>query len=221
MKITVRIFVDLLELQVNNFDTVLQIKKQIKQIKKINIKHQYLFYSSTNETGRLIELKNKYTLASYGIPENASLLLIQREKDIESNKKKNKIKKNKKNINGVRRTFKLITGNTDEGRLLTKGRYKGYNPLQAASKAFSKLIKTRSDQNNIIDGEITFQIIECTRTSSKKIYNYIGERKMLEIPANRTIGWNQRCIKEKYLYLPNIQNEYKNRIRKLRLIENV
>lgn len=73
-----------------------------------------------------------------------------------------------------RRSFKIINNNIS--------RFYGKTPKEAASKAFTSLIK------NIDQNELNFSIIECTQNSKKKIYKYDGKRIKLENPILRKIG---------------------------------
>ncbi len=56
------------------------------------------------------------------------------------------------------------------------GRFSGEKPIKAASKAFSSLIKSEDRK----EGKIDFSIVECTRNSRRKEYQYTGEKVKLE-----------------------------------------
>lgn len=84
------------------------------------------------------------------------------------------------------RNFKLINNITGEHY----GKYLGKTPKQAANKAFNSLLKR--NQNNEL---INFSIIECTRHSKKKIYNYYGKRELNKNSFSRRITRNN-LIKE-------------------------
>jgi hypothetical protein len=84
------------------------------------------------------------------------------------------------------RNFKLINYITGEHY----GRYIGKTPKQAANKAFSSLLKKKNN-----DEIKKFSIIECTKHSKKKIYNYYGKRELIEHPFSRKITRNN-LIKE-------------------------
>jgi hypothetical protein len=86
------------------------------------------------------------------------------------------------------RNFKLINSSTGE----YYGRYIGKTPKQAANKAFSSLLRKKYIQNNEI---INFSIIECTRYSKNKIYNYYGKRELNKNQFTKTILKNN-LIKE-------------------------
>ena len=68
------------------------------------------------------------------------------------------------------RYFKLIYDG-----VVPKGRFSGTKPKQAASKALTSIINQRKSSGVETVGEFTFSILECTRNSKNKQYNYIGE----------------------------------------------
>lgn len=81
------------------------------------------------------------------------------------------------------RYFKVIVDGQDP-----HGRFSGSKPKQAANKALTSILKTREKGGQGTDGQIRFSIIECTRGSKHKRYNYIGERKELNNPMKVPIG---------------------------------
>ena len=89
-------------------------------------------------------------------------------------------------INNKSRNFKLINSITGD----YYGRYIGKTPKQAANKAFTSLFK-RNPNNEIKE----FSIVECTRHSKKKIYNYYGKRELNKNSFSRRITRNN-LIKE-------------------------
>ena len=96
------------------------------------------------------------------------------------------------------RFFKVIVDGNE-----AHGRFSGMKPKQAASKALSSILKSRDDK----EGKIKFSIIECTRGSKHKQYNYIGERKELKKPMKVIIS--KGTDKEK-----TITYKYNNRVMK-------
>jgi hypothetical protein len=96
-----------------------------------------------------------------------------------STKKKEK-KENK-------RVFRAIFENPD-GIIVLDGKYHGTKPRQAASKAFSKILRIYADANMELTTQIYFGLKECTRkTKVKKCYWYTGLKKQLEVPAKSRI----------------------------------
>lgn len=102
---------------------------------------------------------------------------------------------------GKNRFFKVIY---DE--LKAHGRFSGTKPKQAANKAFTSIVKAKGGQ--LGGGRVKFSIIECTRGSKQKIYNYVGSRVALENPVEILIGkdgdskkivyrFNNRIMKDK------------------------
>lgn len=73
--------------------------------------------------------------------------------------------------NKLTRYFKLIG---PDGQAV--GRFSGEKPIKAASKAFTSLVKSSGSK----DGEIDFSIVECTRNSRRKEYQYTGEKIKLD-----------------------------------------
>ena len=81
------------------------------------------------------------------------------------------------------RYFKVMVGGGD-----AHGRFSGTKPKQAANKALTSILKTKEKDGDATNGKIKFSIIECTRGSKHKQYNYIGERVELDNPMQVTIG---------------------------------
>jgi len=69
-----------------------------------------------------------------------------------------------------------------------RGRFSGRKPKQAANKALTSILKDRSVKGDSVKGKVKFSIIECTRGSGCKQYNYVGERVKLRKPMTVTIG---------------------------------
>ena len=98
-----------------------------------------------------------------------------------------------------KRYFKLFVDGEE-----AHGRFCGAKPKQAANKAFTSLSKTNEQVGGA--GPYKFSIVECTRGSKHKRYNYIGERVKLNKPMKVKIG-NGPNAKE-------IEYNYNNRIMK-------
>ena len=101
------------------------------------------------------------------------------------------------------RYFKVIVEGSE-----AHGRFSGSKPKQAANKALTSILKTREQSGGGVTGEIKFSIIECTRGSKHKTYNYIGQRVKLDKPMKVKIGsgptakeieykFNNRVMKDK------------------------
>jgi len=68
------------------------------------------------------------------------------------------------------------------------GRFSGSKPKQAANKALTSIVKSQSETGvDLTNKMLTFSIIECTRGSKKKQYNYQGIRRALDTPIKVTI----------------------------------
>jgi len=93
------------------------------------------------------------------------------------------------------RYFKVIV---DGGE--AHGRFSGSKPKQAANKALTSIVKSRESIGQQTEGQIKFSIIECTRGSRQKTYNYIGERHLLDTPMKVPIGkgTDAKVIEYKY-----------------------
>jgi len=108
--------------------------------------------------------------------------------------------------NSRTRFFKVVVDGGDP-----HGRFSGNKPKQAANKALTSILKTREQNGggaSGASGEIKFSIIECTRGSKHKQYNYIGQRVKLDKPMKVKIGrgadakeieykFNNRVMKDK------------------------
>lgn len=101
------------------------------------------------------------------------------------------------------RYFKVIVDGGD-----AHGRFSGSKPKQAANKALTSILKTREQTGGGVSGEIKFSIVECTRGSKHKQYNYVGQRVKLDKPMKVKIGngpnakeieykFNNRVMKDK------------------------
>jgi hypothetical protein len=94
----------------------------------------------------------------------------------------------------LQRFFKLVVNDDSQGR------YSGSKPKQAAAKALTSILKTKEGGGDSVSGKIKFSIVECTRGSRHKRYNYVGERIELSEPMQVTIGSgdNAKTISYKY-----------------------
>ena len=88
------------------------------------------------------------------------------------------------------------------------GRYNGESPYQAANKALSEIIRTKVKNNQVIDQDITFFLVESTKGSNKKIHKYIGKRIKLPEPVTYVV---KNGDKEQ-----TITKEFKNILRKVK-----
>jgi hypothetical protein len=78
------------------------------------------------------------------------------------------------------------------------GRFCGNKPKQAANKALTSIVKDLKDKGLSVDNDIVFSIIECTRKSRKKEYNYSGRRIKLDTPMKVKIGGGDKIIEYNY-----------------------
>lgn len=74
----------------------------------------------------------------------------------------------------------------------THGRFSGKKPKQAANKALTSILKEKKTANKDTKGLIKFSIVECTRGSKHKTYNYEGQRKKL--PSKMTVTIDDKEI---------------------------
>src|SRR3989304_8448605 len=81
------------------------------------------------------------------------------------------------------RYFKVFTAND-----IKRGRYRGYKPKQAASKAYTALITEMKKRGENINEPIVFRVIECTRGQKPREYVYKGARMELANPAVVEVG---------------------------------
>jgi hypothetical protein len=81
-----------------------------------------------------------------------------------------------------------------------KGRFSGTKPKQAANKALTSILKNRESDGKSTTTKIKFSIVECTRGSKHKEYNYVGERVKLDKPMEVTIGKGANAKTIKYRY---------------------
>jgi len=93
------------------------------------------------------------------------------------------------------RYFKVVYENGQP-----KGRFSGTKPKQAANKALTSILKTRESDGKSTTTKIKFSIVECTRGSKHKEYNYVGERVKLDKPMEVTIGKGANAKTIKYRY---------------------
>ena len=93
------------------------------------------------------------------------------------------------------RYFKVVYENGQP-----KGRFSGTKPKQAANKALTSILKNRESDGKSTTTKIKFSIIECTRGSKHKEYNYVGERVKLDKPMEVTIGKGANAKTIKYRY---------------------
>jgi hypothetical protein len=110
------------------------------------------------------------------------------------------------------RYFKLINPTTNK----TYGRYTGDTPKQAASKAFTKLLRQAKQQGELIETTMPIHLKESTRGSSRKVYGYEAGRVALPEPQEivitdkvtgqeKTITYNYRNMIKK---IPVDQSEF-------------
>ena len=133
-----------------------------------------------------------------------------------------KVEKNTEPKTGPRYFKVVLEGNLDEN---AHGRFSGTKPKQAANKALTSIIKSKEKSGDGIDGKIKFSIIECTRGSKHKTYNYVGERVELDNPMEVIIGAKKRGFQSEQLLdksdveldklgLKRIKYNYNNRVMK-------
>ena len=68
------------------------------------------------------------------------------------------------------------------------GRYNGDSPYQAANKALSEIIRNKVKNNEVVDEDITFFLVESTKGSNKKVHQYVGKRIKLDEPVKYTVN---------------------------------
>lgn len=90
------------------------------------------------------------------------------------------------------RFFKIFNCDSDE----CKGRFAGKKPKQAANKALTSILKDMENKEEDTTIAIPFSIIECTRGSKRKVYNYRGLKELLEEPM--TVEIKGKAITYKY-----------------------
>jgi hypothetical protein len=93
------------------------------------------------------------------------------------------------------------------------GRYNGDSPYQAANKALSEIIRNKVKNDEAVDEDITFFLVESTKGSTKKIHQYVGKRIKLEEPVVYTVNGSAGE--------QEIKKEYKNILRKVKKSELV
>ena len=85
------------------------------------------------------------------------------------------------------------------------GRYNGDSPYQAANKALSEIIRNKVKNNQPVDQDINFFLVESTKGSGKKVHQYVGKRMKLNQPVTYTV--DNGIV---------ITKEYKNILRKVK-----
>lgn len=80
------------------------------------------------------------------------------------------------------RYFKVVL---NEGEAF--GRFSGSKPKQAANKALTSILRKKRHEKKSTKGKIHFSIVECTRGSKRKEYNYVGNRVKLDDPVTVNI----------------------------------
>lgn len=175
--------------------------------------------SGTNKTAgakknavskKTVKKANKKTVVkkNTSIKKSAQPKKVPAIKKVASSKKGGAKKEIKTEGNGEEnsrtRFFKVIV---DGGE--AHGRFSGNKPKQAANKALTSILKSKEQIDGPSpSGEIKFSIIECTRGSKHKQYNYIGQRVKLDNPMKVKIGsgvdakeieykFNNRVMKDK------------------------
>jgi hypothetical protein len=115
-----------------------------------------------------------------------------------------------------KRYFKLIFEND------TSGRFVGAKPKQAANKAFTQLVKQKAKETNedMLDKELRFKLIECTRGSRRKEYEYIGVREKLKEPLTVAIKGTDRDKSIVYNYINKIKKIKEVVVKEATVIDN-
>lgn len=85
------------------------------------------------------------------------------------------------------------------------GRYSGRTPKQAASKAFTAIIKNNGGSNNCINNNYSFLLRECTRGFKSKEKEYEGKRIKLDNPICIKIKSENNDKNIKYQYLNKVK----------------
>jgi hypothetical protein len=88
------------------------------------------------------------------------------------------------------------------------GRYNGDSPYQAANKALSEIIRNKVKNNESVNEDINFYLVESTKNSKKKCHQYTGKRIQLETPVIYKVG-DQQIVKN-----------YKNILKKVKRKED-
>ena len=88
------------------------------------------------------------------------------------------------------------------------GRYNGDSPYQAANKALSEIIRNKVKNNESVNEDINFYLVESTKNSKKKCHQYTGKRIQLESPVIYKVG-DQQIVKN-----------YKNILKKVKRKED-
>ena len=110
----------------------------------------------------------------------------------------------------VARFFKLINPETGE----STGRFTGYTPRQAASKAFTKMLQYKKlSGDDALGSETNVQIVESTRGAPHKVSTYACQRKKLDEPQRLFIKTDNGVERV-------ISYSYRNEIRRVHAEEN-
>ena len=109
------------------------------------------------------------------------------------------------NPTNQRRYFEVIN---ETGK--TTGRYTGTTPKQAASKAFTKMVRN-AKENNVEITNTDIILRESTRGSNRKNYGYVATREKLDNPV--TLQITDANTEEP----KNIIYHYKNNIKRSRM----
>jgi len=88
------------------------------------------------------------------------------------------------------------------------GRYNGDSPYQAANTALSEIIRNKVKNNESVNEDINFYLVESTKNSKKKCHQYTGKRIQLESPVIYKVG-DQQIVKN-----------YKNILKKVKRKED-
>lgn len=94
------------------------------------------------------------------------------------------------------------------------GRYNGDSPYQAANKALSEIIRNRVKNNQNSEEEISFYLVETTKSSNKKVHQYLGKRMKLEEPVKYKVEIKLNGQPTGQVQV--IQKEFKNVLRKVK-----
>lgn len=103
------------------------------------------------------------------------------------------------NYHNDRRYFKAIYQQGNE--TIEYGRYRGRKPKQAASKALTAICKNLRNKGTDTDNlKINFSLVEQTRGSEKKRYDYTGEKTLFDPPVVVKIRTPHGIKEIKYRY---------------------
>lgn len=169
----------IIPIEIHRHDTVSGLKKLIKQKEGIKISQQILLHN--NE-----KLRNKRILSSCAINSGNTLCLVLRvtkekrnkQSDEVEEKHSDEVKKNKKV-----KYFKLVVGHDENtGERITRGRFSGKTPRNAAAKAFCSIMREQKAMNeDLINKPVEFEILT-THKDNTRVYAFKGTRSKPEIP---------------------------------------